>query len=267
LELLKLCVEIEFLVDSWSGFPVTGGVVDSGKILANSKNILDTTYRLGKAEVGATYVKEHDDEVISDINGTIRKPQEAVSFYGAYNMDKFLGVMPGNTMIMAQYGKGIIAQYLNAGRIDFSQEDDASMRLTVSGRYDGIKDISIKPTVLVEQTNRDGARNLDDTFIFGQGAADETAVFAGVNVTQKINNNVAMHYEINVNETKNKNGQETADGNAYKIAAGPSFQLETFEWVRPMISLTASYIGGDKEITGLREDSEVRFGYQMEAWF
>ena len=76
-----------------------------------------------------------------------------------------------------------------------------------------------------------------------------------------------MHYEANINNTQNKDGVDSLDGTAYKIAAGPSLQIETFEWVRPMVTLNVAVVGGDKEITGLREDSEVRFGYQMEAWF
>jgi hypothetical protein len=92
-------------------------------------------------------------------------------------------------------------------------------------------------------------------------------VFAGANITQKINDKVAMHYEANINNTQNKDGVDSLDGTAYKIAAGPSLQIETFEWVRPMVTLNVAVVGGDKEITGLREDSEVRFGYQMEAWF
>ena len=224
-------------------------------INGNSRNVLDFTYKLGTAELGVTYVDENNDGKYA-LAGNPGTPRTGVSVYGAYNMDKFLGVMPGNTMVMVQFGKGVIAQYLNTSRIDYSADEDTSMRLTVNGRYDGIKDISIKPSVILESTDRDAT-----------GSKVETGVFAGANITQKINDKVAMHYEANINNTQNKDGVDSLDGTAYKIAAGPSLQIETFEWVRPMVTLNVAVVGGDKEITGLREDSEVRFGYQMEAWF
>ena len=229
-------------------------------VLAYSRNIVDAAYRVGAAEVGATYVAELKD-------GSA-EPKTAVSLYGSYNMNKFLGVMPGNTMVMAQFGKGVIAQYLNTNRMEtFSNEEDTSMRLTVNGLVNVSKNLSVNPSLILEQTNRKGDREFVAANVFHHGNEDETAVMAGVNATQKINNNVSMLYEANINKTENLNGADNVDGMSYKIAAGPAIQLETMPWVRPMLKLTASYIGGDKEITGLKKDSEVRFGYQMEAWF
>ncbi|MDZ0108422.1 hypothetical protein M1V68_21375, partial [Klebsiella pneumoniae] len=38
-------------------------------------------------------------------------------------------------------------------------------------------------------------------------------------------------------------------------------------YVAPILSLTVTYAGGDKEVTLLPEDSEWRVGYRMEVWF
>lgn len=217
-----------------------------------SRDVVDASYTIGKAEVGVTYVQELEEEATPVFPGDTKS---SMSAYGAYNMDKFLGVMPGNTRIMAQVGKGVIAQYLNTSRLDNSADEDTSMRVTLNGRYDGIKDVSIKPSVILESTNRDAA-----------GTEVETSLFAGANISQKINDKIVMHYEANLNNTTNKNGG-TDDGTAYKIAVGPSLQIESLEWVRPMITVNVALVGGDKAITGLSKDSEVRFGYQMEAWF
>lgn len=216
-----------------------------------SRDVLDVSYAIGKTEVGVTYVQELEEEAPMFAGNT----KTSMSAYGAYNMDKFLGIMPGNTRIMAQFGKGVIAQYLSTSRLDNSADEDTSMRVTVNGRYDGIKDVSIKPSVILETTNRDAS-----------GSEVETSLFAGANITQKINDKIAMHYEANLNNTTNKDGG-TDDGRAYKIAAGPSLQIESLEWVRPMITLNVALVGGDKSITGLSKDSELRVGYQMEAWF
>lgn len=238
---------------------VTLGYVQANwDAFVSSRNVLDATYTLGKLEVGATVVKELEEEeffATKLFTESAHKPQSAVSVYGAYNMDKFLGIMPGNTKVMAQVGKGVVAQYLNTSRLDNSSEEDTSMRVTVNGRYDGIKDISIKPSVIFETTDRNAT-----------GKKVETSLFAGATATQKINDKIAMHYEANVNNTQNKDGG-TDSGIAYKVAAGPSLQLETFEWVRPIIKVNVAIVGGDEKITGLSEESEIRLGYQLEAWF
>ncbi|AEW61481.1 MULTISPECIES: hypothetical protein [Klebsiella] len=100
------------------------------------------------------------------------------------------------------------------------------------------------------------------------GSANETGIFTGVNVKQNIHHqNLSMLYEVMVNNTINKNGVEGASGVGYKIAAGPALQLDVLPYVAPILSLTVTYAGGDKEVTLLPEDSEWRVGYRMEVWF
>ncbi len=53
----------------------------------------------------------------------------------------------------------------------------------------------------------------------------------------------------------------------YKLAAGPAIQLGMGEWVRPVARFTLTYVGGDKAITGLSKDGELRLGTQFESWF
>ena len=109
---------------------------------------------------------------------------------------------------------------------------------------------------ILESTDRDAA-----------GKKVETGLFAGVSATQKINDNLSMVYEVNINDTQNKDGVDGVSGIAYKVAAGPALQLEVNEWVRPIMKVSAAVVGGDKGISGLTKDSEVRVGYQLEAWF
>lgn len=226
---------------------------DGPNILAaeGSRNFVDVAYRIGKSELEVTYVKELDDPIL---NG---EKQTAISFSGKYNLDKFLGVMPGNTMVKAQFGKGVIAQFLNTSRISsISEQDDTSMRFTIDGKIAGVKDFTINPAVILERTDRDAA-----------GKEVETGLFAGVSASQKINDNLSMVYEVNINDTQNKDGVDGVSGIAYKIAAGPALQLEVNEWVRPIMKVSAAIVGGDKDISGLTKDSEVRVGYQLETWF
>jgi sucrose porin len=96
---------------------------------------------------------------------------------------------------------------------------------------------------------------------------DETGIFAGFDVQQKLNQNWSMLYESNVNNTQNKDGNNGVNGTAYKFAMGPALQLQVQPGVAPIASLTAAYVGGDQDITELPTNSEWRFGYRMEVWF
>jgi sucrose porin len=190
-------------------------------------------------------------------------------------LPSFLGLTSGNTIFKAQYGKGVIAQYLNTSRISqISEQGDSSMRFTMDGTIDAIDGFTIKPALIVEYTDRDETASRLSSLIdvdghadHHYGSADETGIFAGFDVQQKLNQNWSMLYESNVNNTQNKDGNNGVNGTAYKFAMGPALQLQVQPGVAPIASLTAAYVGGDQDITELPTNSEWRFGYRMEVWF
>lgn len=238
--------------------------------IEGSRRILDLTYRFGASEWGATYVKELDNPLATGV-------QQATSFSAKYSFANYLGIAKGNSSIKLQYGKGVIAQYLNTSRISvLSEEGDASLRLTVDGSISEFEDFAINPAFIYEYTERDKSANrttlIPDTGYSGgdmiYGSANETGIFAGVNIKQNLHHqNLSMLYEIIVNNTTNKNGVNGADGTAYKIAAGPALQLDVLPYVAPLASFTLTYAGGDRAVTLLPTDSEWRLGYRLEVWF
>lgn len=234
-----------------------------------ARRIADAAYRIGPSELGVTYVEEIDDPIGSD-------PHNAISFSGKYTLPSFLGLTSGSTMFKAQYGKGVIAQYLNTSRISaLSEKDDSSMRLTMDGMINAVDGFTINPALIFERTHRDSSvprtTSIADVnnggHSYSYGSSDETGLFAGIDVQQKLNQNWSMLYEGNVNNTHNKDGNEGANGTAYKFAMGPALQLAVQPGVAPIASLTAAYVGGDRDITQLPTASEWRFGYRMEIWF
>ncbi|QOL15563.1 carbohydrate porin [Dickeya dianthicola] len=240
----------------------------SRQAIEGSRRIFDIAYRIGPSEWGITYVKELDNPLGPDTN-------QAISFSGKYMLPSFLGLAHGNTIFKAQYGRGVIAQYLNTSRISvLSEEGDSSMRFTMDGSIDGVEGFTIKPALIYEYTNRDDTVPRT-TFVGDEGhggignygSSDETGIFAGINVQQKLHQNWSMLYEAVVNNTHNKNGVEGATGVAYKLAVGPALQLEVQPYVAPIASVTVAYVGGDRDITNLTKDSEWRLGYRLEVFF
>jgi len=247
----------------WSGSARPAEAVEGGRRIA------DAVYRLGATELGITYVEELDDPVRQ------QEEQNAVSVSAKYTLPSFMGLTSGNTIFKAQYGQGVIAQYLNTSRISqISEQDDSSMRFTMDGTIDAIDGFTIKPVVIFEYTDRDNTVprissliDADGGVAHSYGSEDETGIFAGFDVQQKLNQNWSMLYEANVNNTQNKDGNNGANGTAYKFAMGPALQLQVQPGVAPIASLTAAYVGGDQAITELPTASEWRFGYRMEVWF
>ncbi|HFZ0008517.1 TPA: carbohydrate porin [Klebsiella pneumoniae] len=238
--------------------------------IEGSRRIVDMAYRIDQTELGMTYVKEIDDPL-----GTGK--QKAISFSAKYSMPSFWGVAKGQSTVKLQYGKGVIAPYLNTSRITvLSEEGDCSMRFSTDGNLTLFYDFAVSPAFIYEYTKREKTADrttfIPDTGYSGgdmtYGSANETGIFTGVNVKQNIHHqNLSMLYEVMVNNTINKNGVEGASGVGYKIAAGPALQLDVLPYVAPILSLTVTYAGGDKEVTLLPEDSEWRVGYRMEVWF
>ncbi|MDW6003161.1 carbohydrate porin [Vibrio mangrovi] len=234
--------------------------------IEGSREILDLAYRVGKAEFGATYLKELE----SFHNDT----QQALSVFGKYKYDSFMG-LDGDLTLEAQVGKGVIAQYLNTSRISALSEDgDISARLSAYGIIMGIEGFNIRPALILEKSYRENTdkrtTHVNDGGFGGigdYGNADETGIFAGITVGQTLTENLSMQYEAIVNRTWNKDGNDGVDGTSYKLAMGPAVQLKSLPWVAPKIDVTVAYVGGDEELTFLNEKSEWRFGYRMEVWF
>lgn len=251
----------------WSGDARPAEAVEGGRRIA------DAVYRLGSTEFGITYVEELDDPVRQ------QEEQNATSISAKYTLPSFLGLTSGHTMLKAQYGHGVIAQYLNTSRISqISEQGDNSMRFTMDGSIDSVDGFFINPALIFEYTDReqtpkritslydvDHSDNRDWDHHYG--SENETGIFAGLNVQQKLNQNWSWLYEGVVNHTQNKDGRDGISGTAYKFATGPALQLQVQPGVAPIASLTAAYVGGDRDITELPADSEWRFGYRMEVWF
>lgn len=256
---------------NWSSLNIDAAAGQSGTVEA-SNQVVDVEYRIGKAEFGLTFVNELENNFRPD-----GEMQSAISGYGKYTFDSFLGLTDGSTMFEAQYGKGVLAQYLNTDRITaISEEGDKSMRFTLDGVINSVEDVTIKPALIFEYTDREedptritktGFAVSGTDFVNTFGTADETGLFAGINVYQKLTDNVSMLYEANYADIKNKNGNDGMDGNMYKIAFGPALQLQTEPWAAPLASITLAYAGGDTELTFLDKEAEFRIGYRMEVWF
>jgi len=235
-----------------------------------SRRIFDLTYRLGLTEWGITYVKELDNPLGTGV-------QQATSFSAKYTMPNYLGLIKGQSSLQIQYGKGVIAQYLNTSRISvLSEKGDSSVRFTVDGSISQFEDFTVNPAFIYEYTKRD--KSADRTTVIPDlaysggdmiyGYENETGIFGGVTVKQNLHHqNISMLYEFIVNNTRNKNGVAGANGNAYKISVGPALQLDVLPYIAPLASLTLTYAGGDREVTLLPKASEWRVGYRMEVWF
>lgn len=272
----------EVHVDSGLGytaknFEITAGTAqidwssDSApQAIEGSRRIFDVVYRWEQTEWDLTYVKELDNPLNTGL-------QKAVSFSGQYTMPSFIGLAKGKSLLKFQFGKGVIAPYLNTSRITvLSEEGDKSMRFTLDGSISEFKDFDITPGLIYEYTKRDKSADrttfIPDTGYAGgdmkYGYENETGIFVGVNVKQNLHHqNISMVYEAIVNNTTNKNGVDGATGVGYKISAGPALQLAVLPYVAPVMSLTLTYAGGDRDVTLLPEDSEWRLGYRMEVWF
>jgi sucrose porin len=240
----------------------------------NSNHVIDLEYRIDNSEFGFTYVKEDNNHGMPNWR-TDGEVQQAISGYVQYNLDSYFGLASGTSMMEVQYGKGQLAQYLSTDRISStSEEGDKSLRVTLDGNTT-VEDVVIKSTLIYENTKReddptrvtfnpigpDGFYN--PTF----GTAEESSIFAGVNVYQPMTENVAMVYEANYAHAQNKDGNDGMDGNMYKVAFGPALQLTTQPWAAPIASLTLTYRGGDKNMTFMDKDSELLLGFRVEAWF
>lgn len=69
---------------------------------------------------------------------------------------RLLGVAKGQSTVKLQYGKGVIAPYLNTGRITvLSEEGDSSMRFSTDGNLTLFDDFAVSPAFIYEYTKRE----------------------------------------------------------------------------------------------------------------
>lgn len=201
---------------------------------------IDGEYTIGNVDTKITVSQKLADSD-SSISGLV-----------AYNQKKMLGVLPGTTKYIAQVGLGVTAGRVNRNYVD--NKDGSAYRFIIDGHSDN-GNLILNPVLWAEGTN------------YGDNTKKNySSITAGGRVTQKITNTLSMMYEGFVDSVENKGGTDTKDGIQYKIAAGPAIQLEISEWARPVARFTVTYIGGDKDITGLTKDSEIRLGTQFEAF-
>lgn len=248
--------------------------------MEGSRTVFDLVYKVGNAEFGATYMQVLDDPCYSYTNGapfcaTEEKPN-AYSGFAKYKFGSFLG-LGGNSSVMVQGGKGVVAQYLSTSRITgLSEEDDKSARFSYYGMITQFEGITIEPALVYEYTDRAEQRRTTSltntqkdlgraTYYFGN--AEEQGIFAGVSVHQAMTDNISMQYEAVYANKTNRDGVEGVDGRMYKLAFGPSLQLKSVPWAVPVTNLSVAYVGGDQEITDLPVDSEWRVGYRFEVFF
>ncbi len=249
--------------------------------MEGSRTVFDMVYRVGSAEFGATYMQILDDPCFEYYACKTENDGNAYSGFAKYKFGSFLGLV-GNSNVMIQAGKGVIAQYLSTARITgLSEEDDKSARFSYYGMINQFDGITIEPALIYEYTDRADQRRittLTNTQIrpnqvavngaeYHFGSAEEQSIFAGVSVHQALTNNISMQYEAIYANKTNRDGVEGADGNMYKLAMGPSLQLKSMPWVVPVTNLSVAYVGGDEEITDLPVDSEWRVGYRFEVFF
>lgn len=275
-----------------------GATVTAGKIgLSEDIHALDYKFKsIGgtgisyqKGKLALTFMVNEDNTIATEatkiITGGVKSQTKAIDFensYGnidtkltisqkltnsdssisglvAYNQKKLLGILPGSTKYIAELGKGVGMRadgVVLLSRNMVTNKDDTAWRFIIDGHSD-LGKLIINPVVWAESVNFDNTTNL----------LTHTSITAGARVTQKLSNNLEMIYEGFVNNTQNRLGVDTADGTQYKIAAGPAFQLQMGEWTRPVIRLSITDIGGDKKVTGLSKESEMRAGMQFETWF
>jgi len=221
--------------------PSTGETDDAATI--------DGVYRIGNFETEVTFTKIAAEGTTTDES---KKGDTSVSALVAYKAGTLLGFLPGKTTYRVQYGNGVLAEKLNYSNV--TNKDDTAYRFTIDGTYFN-EDWIINPVILVEGSH------------YGTKDVNSSTATIATRATNKLSENLSMVYEAAIATKENESGTSTNDGTEYKIAVGPALQLNTVPYTKPVIRLSTTLIGGDKEVTQLTKDSELRFGAQFETWF
>ena len=159
--------------------------------------------------------------------------------------------------VVAQYGQGVDHEHLGWNEALSASEDDVAYKVTLDTFFTPAPGLDVNAIALYESFDADAA---DETY---------SALVGAVRVHKTIDESLAWIAEGVVTNIENKGGNADADGIQYKLAVGPSLQIDAGFWARPVSRLMFTYIGGDEEVVSFYEgeDSEFRFGYEFEIWF
>jgi sucrose porin len=215
--------------------------------------------RQGKLEGELIYISVADfKDVDLEAAGVA---ESSVQLSANYGFDSYFGLTEGSSKIVAQYGKGVTEDHLGWNEALSANKDDTAYKIAFDGMFSPSEGLDINPVFLYESFDPDA-----------EGETETHLTFA-VRLHKTISPGLAWITEAAVSDFNNEGGDAAADGLKYKLAMGPSLQIDAGYWARPVSRLMFTYIGADDELTanaGINDDgdnAEFRVGYEFEAWF
>ncbi len=202
---------------------------------------VDAVYRTSGIEAEVTYVYLDADTNILYDDHTATAGDSSVSVRVAYTDDKFLFALPGSTTYSVQYGSNTDAKHMNW---TYVADGVDAYRVVLDGKYAMSQSLALSTVGYYEAEQKD--------------SGDINTIVVGGNLAQTLNNNVGMEYQaFYAYETE-------SEAATYKVAAGPTLQLKTLPFVRPILKADVAYFNGNDE-SG--QESEVQFSVSAEAFF
>ncbi len=131
----------------------------------------------------------------------------------------------------------------------YVEDGTDAYRISAEGKYGISKSLNLTTITYYEVEMAD---DKDDIIVISTGA----------NLAHTLSNNLGMQFEAFY-----ANVEDGDNYSQYKIVAGPTLQLKTLPYVRPIIKANVSLVGGDEEVTELDNSSELRFSVVAEAFF
>ncbi|MCG7588548.1 carbohydrate porin, partial [Photobacterium sp. OFAV2-7] len=221
-----------------------------------ASHALAARMRQGKLEAEVMYIDVADfNDVDLEAQGIA---ESSVQLTVNYGFDSYYGLTDGYSKIVAQYGKGVTEDHLGWNESLSANEDDTAYKIAFDGLFSPSQDLDINPVFLYESFEADAWDNT------------ETHLTVAVRLHKTISQAFAWVAEGAISDFNNEGGDDAADGIKYKLAVGPSFQMDAGYWARPVSRITLTYLGVDDELTGGKginddgDDSEFRLGYEFE---
>ena len=232
-----------------------------------ASNALAARGRVGKLEGELLYVDVSDfDDVDLEAQGVA---ELSVQLTLNYSFDSYFGLADGYSKIVAQYGMGVTEDHLGWNEALSENEDDVAYQVTFDGLFTPVDKLDINPVFLYESFESDDS-----------SLETESHLTFAVRMHKTVSQGLAWIAEGVVTDFENEGGDADADGMKYKLAVGPSFQMDAGYWARPVSRIMLTYIHVDDELstnyssnsgnTGINDDgddSEFRIGYEFEIWF
>jgi sucrose porin len=244
-------VDVQFLQNDSGADSLYAGDVASHTVAAR--------LRQGKLEGEVIYTRVADfKDVDLDAAGVA---ESSVQLSVNYGFDSYFGLTDGSSKVVAQYGKGVTEDHLGWNESLSTNEDDTAYRIAFDGSFSPSEGLDINPVFLYEAFDADAATET------------ETHLTFAVRLHKTISPGFAWITEAAISDFNNEGGVAAADGLKYKLAMGPSLQIDAGYWARPVSRLMFTYIGADDELTanaGINDDgdnAEFRVGYEFEVWF